>query len=486
MTDAERISYSKDVPVAAEADVLVVGGGPAGIAAAVAAGRNGAKTVLVERFGFLGGNATAGLVGPFMTSYSQDGKIQLIKGVFEELVERAEALGGAIHPRSVEGGSEYAGFITYGHHRVTPFDPEYVKLVAAEMCLEAGVDLRLHTFVVDTLVEDPSASSGQASAVAGVLVASKSGLEAIRAKVTVDCSADADIAVRAGVPYHQGRAEDGLTQPMTLFFRVGNVDDAKVIAYVNEKNEYRPFQSLVMAARERGEFPIPREAIGVYRTPHPGIWRVNTTRLHQLDGTDVKDLTKAEIEGRRQVMFLMKFFREQCPGFENAMLLDTAAMIGVRETRRIVGEYTLTADDLASGREFDDVIALCGYPIDIHSPTGSGGTMNKEAFTCANVYQIPYGCLVPTKADRLLVAGRCVSASHEALGAIRVMPPAFAMGQAAGTAAALAVAEGVEPRNVPVPWLQETMVRQGAYLGDTVNQKIRERSAASGGAAGNA
>ena len=470
MTDVERISYTKDVPVAAETDVLVVGGGPAGIAAAVASGRTGAKTVLVERFGFLGGNATAGLVGPFMTSYSQDGKIQLIKGVFEELVERAEALGGAIHPREVEGGSEYAGFITYGHHRVTPFDPEAVKLVAAEMCLEAGVELRLHTFVVDTLVEH--------GGVAGVLVASKSGLEAIRSKVTVDCSADADVAARAGVPFHQGREEDGLTQPMTLFFRVGNVDDAKVISYVNQMNEYRPFTSIVKAARERGEFPIPREAIGVYRTPHPGIWRVNTTRLHQLDGTDVQDLTKAEIEGRRQVMFLMKFFREECPGFENAMLLDTAATIGVRETRRIVGAYTLTADDLASGREFDDVIALCGYPIDIHSPTGTGGTMNKEAFECANVYQIPYGCLVPSGADRLLVAGRCVSASHEALGAIRVMPPAFAMGQAAGTAAALAVAEGVEPRNVPVEWLQETLVKSGAYLGDAVNRRVSGRKAA--------
>ena len=177
---SEALRYEKDVPVAAEADVLVVGGGPAGIAAAVSAGRNGARTVLVERFGFLGGNATAGLVGPFMTSYSLDGKEQLIRGVFEELVERAEELGGAIHPSKVEGGSEFSGFITYGHHRVTPFDPEAVKLVAAEMCLEAGVELRLHTFVVDTLVED--------NAVAGVIVASKSGLEAIRARVTVDCS----------------------------------------------------------------------------------------------------------------------------------------------------------------------------------------------------------------------------------------------------------------------------------------------------------
>jgi succinate dehydrogenase/fumarate reductase flavoprotein subunit len=462
---AESLTYSKEIPVAAEADVLVVGGGPAGIAAAVASGRNGAKTVLVERFGFLGGNATAGLVGPFMTSYSLDGKQQLIRGIFEELVERAEALGGAIHPSHVEGGSEFAGFITYGHHRVTPFDPEMVKLVAAEMCLEAGVELRLHTFMVDTLVEDDG--------VAGVVVASKSGLEAIRARITVDCSADADIAARAGAPFQQGREGDGLTQPMTLFFRIANVDDEKVKAHVAAHPEdHRLFASIVREARERGEFPIPREGIGIYRTPQPGIWRVNTTRLHNLDGTNVQDLTKAEIEGRKQVMFLLRFFREKCPGLEHCTLLDTAATIGVRETRRIVGEYTLTAEDLASGGNFDDVIALCGYPIDIHSPTGSGGTMTPDQFQIANVYQIPYRCLVPANTERLLVAGRCVSASHEALGAIRVMPPSFAMGQAAGTAAALAVAEGVQPRNVPIGWLQETMAKQGAFLGEDVARRV--------------
>ena len=463
------LTYAKDVPVVAEADVLVVGGGPAGIAAAVSAGRNGARTVLVERFGFLGGNATAGLVGPFMTSYSLDGKQQLIRGVFEELVERAEALGGAIHPSKVEVG-EFSGFISYGHHKVTPFDPEAVKLVAAEMCLEAGVELRLHTFMVDTLVEEDG--------VGGVVVASKSGLEAIRAKVTVDCSADADIAARAGAAFHQRRESDGLTQPMTLFFRVANVDDERVKQYIADHPEDpRPFASVVRAARERDEFPIPREGIGLYRTPQPGIWRINTTRLQRLDGTKVLDLTRAEIEGRRQVMFLLKFFHERCPGLENCTLLDTAATIGVRETRRIVGEYTLTAEDLASGREFDDVIALCGYPIDIHSPTGSGGTMSPEMFQMANVYQIPYRCLVPVEVDQLLVAGRCVSASHEALGAIRVMPPSFAMGQAAGTAAALAAAEGVPPRRVPIEWLQETLVERGAYLGERVTRRVQARAA---------
>jgi hypothetical protein len=155
-------------------------------------------------------------------------------------------------------------------------------------------------------------------------------------------------------------------------------------------------------------------------------------------------------------------------------LLDTAATIGVRETRRIVGEYTLTVEDLASGREFDDAIALCGYPIDVHSPDGSRGGTDGQP-DVANVYQIPYRCLVPTGAEQLLVAGRCVSASHEALGAIRVMPPSFAMGQAAGTAAALSVAEGVPPRRVPVRWLQETLVKDGVYLGDRVTREVRAR-----------
>jgi hypothetical protein len=269
---------------------------------------------------------------------------------------------------------------------------------------------------------------------------------------------------------------------MTLFFRLANVDDERVKQYIADHPEdHRPYAGVVREARERGEFPIPREGIGVYRTPQASIWRVNTTRLQRLDGTNVLDLTKAEIEGRRQVMFLLKFLRERCPGFERCTLLDTAATIGVRETRRIVGEYTLTAEDLASGGEFDDVIALCGYPIDIHSPTGISGSMAQRSFESANVYQIPYRCLVPVQVENLLVAGRCVSATHEALGAIRVMPPSFAMGQAAGTAGALAVAEGVTPRRVPVRWLQETLVANGAYLGERVT---REAKAADAGTRG--
>jgi hypothetical protein len=464
--DERTIPYQADIPVAAESDVLVVGAGPAGIAAAISSARNGASTTLIEKNGYVGGNLTAGLVGPCMTSYSLDGEQQLIKGIFEELVLRMEATGGALHPSGIPAGSEYCGFIDYGHARVTPFDPEAVKLHATEMLLEAGVSLQLHTFVADTVVED--------GAVRGVITASKSGLQAFRASVTVDCSADADVAVRGGASYEQGRTEDGLTQPMTMFFRVGNVDDDAVRAYVAEHpDDYRPFASLVAEAREAGDFPIQRRGVGLYKTLEPGVWRINTSRLHHLDGTDVHDLTTGEIEGRRQVAALMRFFRTWLPGFERAILLDTAATVGVRETRRIVGDYVLTVEDLAQGREFEDVIALCGYPVDIHSPTGDGGGAD-GTWKTANIYQIPYRSLVPAGLDGVLVAGRCLSATHEAQGATRVMPPSFAMGEAAGAAAALSVRHGTSPRDVSIPELQQALVRQGAWLGESVRERATQ------------
>lgn len=460
----ERTSYQKELPVVAETEVLVVGAGPAGLGAAIASARNGAQTLLVERFGFLGGNLTAGLVGPCMTSFSLDGSEQLIKGIFEEFVVRMEKMGGALHPSKIPAGSEYCSFIVFGHDKVTPFSPEAAKQVALEMCREAGVELLLHTFVADALVEN--------DAVTGVVIANKSGLGVIRAALTVDCSADADVAARAGVPYHLGRDSDGLTQPMTLFFRVANVDDQKVKDYIAAHPEdFRPFASLVNQAREAGEFTIPRKGVGVYRTLEPGIWRVNTTRIQRVDGTNAADLTKAEIEGRRQVMELLAFFRKWLPGFENCTLLDTATTIGVRETRRIEGEYTLTVEDLASGHDFPDVIALAGYPVDLHSPTGDDGILGGK-YQSANAYQIPYRSLVPAKIDRLLVAGRSISATHEAMAAIRVMPPAMAIGEAAGTAAAIAMEYRVPPREVDVPTLQRALIRQNAYLGKDLPEKL--------------
>lgn len=356
----QSVALHLDAPVRASVDVLVVGSGPSGLAAAISAARSGATTMLVERFGYVGGNLTAGLVGPCMTSYSLDGSTQLIRGVFEEMILRMEEQGQAIHPSKVPANSPYCGYITYGHDKVTPFEPEAVKVTGLQMLREAGAEVLLHTTVIESRVEG--------NAVTGVFIASKSGVEAIDATVVVDCSADADVVARAGGETVYGRDEDGLAQPMTLFFRVAGVDDAAVDDYVTTAQERRPFASIVEEARRAGEFTIPRKGIGLYKTLRPGVWRINTTRVLGVSGVDVADLTTAEIEGREQVHDLMAFLRRRIPGFAEATLLDTAATIGVRETRRIVGEYTLTADDLETGRHFDDVIGTCGYPIDIHSP----------------------------------------------------------------------------------------------------------------------
>lgn len=426
--------------------------------AAIASARGGARTVLVEQYGFVGGSATAGLVGPIMTSFSNDGQIQLVKGLFEELVTRMEDLGGAIHPAKVRAGSSYAGFYLRGHDHVTPFDPEIFKYVAMEMLYEAGVKPYLYTTFVDAITEN--------GAITGIVAATREGLGVFRAPVFVDCTGDGEVAVRAGAEYEQGRQADGLTQPMTLFFRIAGVDDAQVEAYVDEHPEERGmlFTSLIKKAQQVGEFlDYPRDKVGMYRLLTPGEWRINSTRVIRLNPVKTCELVAAQREANRQVMSMMAFFKKYLPGFANVRLIATACHIGVRESRRIIGEYMLTLDDLLQGSRFPDCIALAGYPVDIHSPTDSGGGLRKD-LAIANVYEIPYRVLVPRQTEGLLVAGRCVSASHEALGAIRVMPPVFAMGQAAGTAAALAVGDKVSPRNIVVTKLRQRLVEQGAIL----------------------
>lgn len=454
-----KVSYEKTITDVYSPDVLVIGGGPSGIAAAISAARNGAKTLLIERCGFVGGMATAALVGPFMTCYDGKGQTQIIRGIFDELVKRLEEAGGAIHPSKIGWATPQAAFIRVGHDHVTPFDSEILKIIAEQMLLEAGVELLYYTQFIDCIVCD--------SCIKSVIAAKKEGLCAIQAKVYIDCSGDADVAEKAGVPIVKGRSKDGQMQPATMFFRVCNVDSDKVYKYVEECKAlmgvpfHGVFSWLIEEGRKKGEWTIERDEMGTYETNRKGEWKLNTTRILHVDGTKSADLTRASIEGRLQTRQVYQFLKDHVPGFENAIMMDTGSVIGIRESRHIIGKYTIQKEDVLNSRTFDDDILICANAIDIHDDEGAAG----EYVVVDNWYGIPYRALVPEKCDNLLVGGRTISATSEAVSAFRVMPPCFGIGQAAGTAAALCVRENVVPERLSIKTLQSTLVSQGVYIG---------------------
>jgi FAD-dependent oxidoreductase family protein len=441
-------------------DVLVVGGGNAGCAAALAAARCGTRVLLVERYGFLGGTATASMVGPWMTFHSGDDRI--VGGIAQEMVERLVARGGS--PGHLHDASDYVPTIT-------PFDPEIHKALLFEMMGESGVALLLHAWFLDAVMEG--------TRVAGAHFATVGGIREVRARRTIDATADAYVAASAGVPTQQGDAR-GRVQPASLMFRLSHVDLAALSTYVRQRpeqmrstlktHERTPdaltavagLYELWNAARERGAVTVPRELVSFFATPYADEVTVNMTRVVGIDPLDPDDLTRAEVEARAQVMQLLEFFRRDVPGFANARIAATATQIGVRESRRIVGEYTLTARDVLEARSFDDAVARSAYPIDIHNPAGSGTTTQRLAPGAS--YEIPYRCLVPQGAEDLLVAGRCISTTHEALASTRLTPTVMTLGQAAGTAAALSLQRGVSPRRLDGAVLRERLARDGVDL----------------------
>jgi hypothetical protein len=415
-------------------DVLVVGGGNAGCAAAIAAARCGARTMLVERYGFLGGTATAAMVGPWMTFHS--GRERIVGGIAQEIVERLMSKGAS--PGHIADSSDYVPTIT-------PFDPEVHKALLFEMMRESGVRLLLHAYFLDARLDGDT--------VTGAAFATIGGVKSASATVTIDATADALVAFSAGVPTQTGD-DRGRVQPATLMFRLSHVDLGELAAYLREHPEemrsslapeertpealtaVAGLYSLWQRAIDDGLVNVPRELASFFASPYPDEVTVNMTRVVDIDPLDPDDLTRAEVEARLQAMQLLDFFRRRVPGFANARIAASGAQVGIRESRRIVGRYTLTRDDVLQARRFDDAVARSAYPIDLHNPGGSGTVT--ERLAPGDSYEIPYRVMVPLNREQLLVAGRCISTTHEALASTRLTPTVMTLGQAAGTAAAMA------------------------------------------------
>ena len=448
-------------------DIIVVGGGPGGIGAAVGAAKHGAKVLLAERYGFLGGMATTALVSPFMPFTK--GKKQQATEILDEMLERLirdgalseevrtfneskkkEALDKAMLQHGVaslfasdEGGNRLTSDVfneilerlkkegALAENERT-FDDEVMKIILDRMLLDYGIDILFHSYFVGLELNRNSIET--------VYFENKSGKTGYKAKIFIDSTGDGDVAVMAGAEFEIGRPGDSLCMAMSLCFRIGGIKGFPEVPNLNKE-----LSKILQAAKKAGEVDQPRDLIYTYYTLQPDIYHFNCTRILRKNGTNAKDLTEAEIEGRRQAYELFKLFKKRSWHFKDSYLIKTACQVGVRETRRVMGKYVLTEEDVLSARKFDDGIARCCYPIDIHNPTGPGTLIDRIR---GDYYEIPYRCLVPRGLDNLLIGSRCVSADHKAHGSLRLIPVVSGIGEACGIAAAWAVLYGITPGEV--------------------------------------
>lgn len=430
---------AREIPMLPAVDVLVCGGGPAGVGAALAAARNGASTMIIDKEICLGGMSTAGLLnrlGPY-----HDQKEIILRGIPWEILRKLVDRGLAQEPIICEPKRWMDYWLV--------FDPEAMKRLLDELMQEAGVRVRLGTQVVMPIMEG--------RAIKGVLLESKSGREAVMAKTVIDCTGDGDIAFRAGVLFRYGREGDGLTQPFTLMSKYLNMDWPVAFEYVRTH-----YDELVEKAREFGnDFVL----AGTDNWLHPEESYFNCLHMYDVNGTDADHLTRSAMELRRKLWANLEVLRRYVPGCDRMSLITSAAAMGVRETRRFEGEYTLTDDDVLDARQFEDQVYRYACFVDIHEPKpGSRSRLADRSLAPGQSYGIPFRCLVPRNVENLLVAGRCLSATHAALASVRMMPSCLAMGQAAGTAAAQCAAHGVAVRQTDVAALRTALMRQDVIL----------------------
>jgi 2-polyprenyl-6-methoxyphenol hydroxylase-like FAD-dependent oxidoreductase len=413
-------------------DVLVVGAGSAGSTAAIAAARTGATTLLVDRFGFLGGTSTA-VLDTFYAFYTPGATPRkVVAGIPDDVVGRL-----------TERGMAFERPNTYGAGTGITYDPESLKRVWDELVFESGAKTLLHAFVFGVQVEDDRVTQ--------VDVATKSGVRRLRPRVVVDASGDADVCALAGAPYE---APGDNVQSLSTVFRIGNVNVARA-----EELPKQELWSLMREARDSGRYELTRIEGSVHRTPHDGVMMALMTRVRKVDATDADQLSSAEREGRRQAHEYFRFLRDCVPGYERASLLSTSPAIGVRESRRIIGVHVLTAEEILAAARFGDQIARCGAPIEEHH---AGEDTRWVYLEEGATYGIPFRALQPKGLDNVLVAGRCFSATHDAHASARSMGTCMAMGQAAGTAAALSG----EPKRLVAETLRARLREDGADVGD--------------------
>jgi len=435
-----------------EFDVVVVGGGPAGLAASVSAARHGARVLLVERYGFLGGMGTAGGVTNFAGLYGRkNGEMQqVVHGVVDELLERMAALGGLNDPQD---GMQ-------GRIRVQSYDISSLKCAADQMLVASGVKILFHAWAAAVVMQGPE--------IQALVVETKSGRLAIRATRFIDCSGDADVAHFAGVPYELGDGRGSGLYPTTMF-RVGHVDAARALPAVGDFKAINTWMAQVQHDNP-GKYPFPREGAILRPQKNPSEWRANVTQIANaqgkaMDATDAQQLSEGELEGRRQISSYFRFLRDEIPGFADASIVDIAAQIGVRETRRIQGEYVLTGDDILASRRFDDAIGINAWPMELHAEGRIDWHFphNWDSASGRVYNDLPWRMLVPHQVNNLLVAGRCASMTHEGQSAARVSGACFVMGQAAGTAAAK-LSESQTTADVDVRELQKFLLQDGVFF----------------------